>query len=53
MLEALAEDGYRTCLVSPELHGRPVDDIDGYRAHCEALGWTPDAVCTRHPERWV
>lgn len=38
--------GYKLCLVSPELQGRP-EDIAAYRVQCAAEGYAFDAICTK------
>ncbi|MBR4656119.1 MAG: hypothetical protein IKO68_06020 [Oscillospiraceae bacterium] len=38
--------GYRICIVSPELQGRP-QDIEQYAAFLQERSMTPDAVCTK------
>lgn len=49
----LAQAGFRLCLVSPELQGRPADsEIPALRSLLEAEGIQPDAVCTKRPELW-
>jgi len=40
---------FRICLVSPELQGRPVDEI----ARFGALYRIASAVCTKVPRRWI
>jgi hypothetical protein len=39
--------GYKLCMVSPELQGRP-EDIPDYRQYCDENGIKFDAVCTKH-----
>ena len=39
--------GYKTCVVSPELQGRP-EEISAYSSQIKALGWQPDAICTKY-----
>lgn len=50
----LKESGFKICLVSPELQGRP-EDIEPYRAYLEAEGIVFDAICTKHYNvpRWT
>jgi hypothetical protein len=50
--DALQAAGLKLCLVSPELHGRPADQIGTMRAEVAALGIAPDAVCTKRPDLW-
>jgi len=51
-LVALRSAGFKTCLVSPELHGRPVAEIEHMREWMEDRGLTVDAVCTKRPDLW-
>lgn len=44
----LKEAGFKLCLVSPELQGRPAE-IPAYRAELEAQEIVLDAVCTKLP----
>ena len=39
---------FKVCLVSPELHGKPLDSIAAF-THLTAFA---DAVCTKAPDRW-
>ena len=42
---------FKICAVSPELQGRPYEQINSY---CAQLGPYPvDAVCTKRPELWL
>lgn len=43
--------GFRLCLVSPELQGRP-DEIPALRALLRRDGVDADAVCTKRPDLW-
>jgi len=43
--------GFRLCLVSPELQGRP-DEIQALRALLRREGVDADAVCTKRPDLW-
>lgn len=45
--------GYRLCMVSPELEGRP-EDIEAYRDQLAREGMVMDAVCTKayNVEKW-
>lgn len=45
-LTELKELGYKTCLVSPELQGRP-EDVEKYREQVEKEGLVFDAICTK------
>ncbi len=38
--------GYRICIVSPELQGRP-EDIAAHAAYLSGQGILPDAICTK------
>jgi hypothetical protein len=49
---ALRRAGFKLCLVSPELHGRPVDEIAAMRSEMDRRNLTVDAVCTKHPHLW-
>ncbi len=45
--------GFKLCLVSPELQGRPdPDEVAAMRAQLEADGIAVDAVCTRRADLW-
>lgn len=49
----LQEAGFRLCLVSPELQGRPAaEEIPALRALLAREGIVADAVCTKEPELW-
>lgn len=50
---SLKDAGYRLCLVSPELHGRPEAEIPSHRAAADATGVVFDAVCTRVAAAWA
>ncbi len=49
----LRDAGFKLCLVSPELQGRPAE-IEQYRGELEVLGIAVDAVCTKRGNipRW-
>jgi hypothetical protein len=49
---ALKEAGYKTCLVSPELWGRPPQAITTMRDYLQTADILLDAVCTKQPEQW-
>lgn len=51
--ERLKDAGFKLCLVSPELQGRP-EDIPVYQEYLAAQGIELDAVCTKLPNipRW-
>lgn len=52
--KVLSDAGFRLCLVSPELHGRPAEtEIPALRRLLEAEGIEANAVCTKHPELWA
>lgn len=42
---------FKLCLVSPELQGRSVSEIKGYRSMLNGL--PIDAVCTKRPDLWI
>lgn len=44
--KAMQSMGYKVCLVSPELQGRP-EDIEAYASILLAEGIEPDAICTK------
>jgi hypothetical protein len=49
----LKENGFKLCIVSPELQGRmEVSDTDLIVAAMNSAGVVPDAICTKFPERW-
>ena len=49
----LQEMGFKLCLVSPELHGRPFDtEIVNLVSLLHERSIVPDAICTKHPEFW-
>lgn len=49
----LVEKGYKTCLVSPELQGRTLDEeILSITASLHTFELKLDAVCTKRPEVW-
>jgi len=53
-LAALAGDGRRTMLVSPELQGRdPGPEVEVLRRRLDEAGLALDAVCTKRPELWA
>ncbi len=46
--------GFRLCLVSPELQGRPAElSVPALRALLAREGVAADAVCTKSPELWT
>jgi hypothetical protein len=49
---ALSASGLRACFVSPELYGRPRDEIPAFRAAWAASGAPTDALCTRELAAW-
>ena len=49
---ALQAVGFKLCLVSPELQGRPVDTIADFRRDVADRGISAEAVCTKAPELW-
>ncbi|RNF82340.1 phosphatidylinositol-specific phospholipase C/glycerophosphodiester phosphodiesterase family protein [Montanilutibacter psychrotolerans] len=50
--ERLRQGGFRLCLVSPELQGRPVAEISALREMLTREGIVADAVCTKEPGLW-
>ena len=50
----MKEWGYKLCLVSPDLQGRP-EEIPAYKTYLEDAGITLDAICckTANMERWA
>jgi hypothetical protein len=51
--EWIQNGGYKTCLVSPELHGRDIsEEPKSLIDLCETIGLSIDAVCTKHPMSW-
>ena len=49
----LTDAGFRCCLVSPELHGRPAGrEVPALRGLLSALPMRADAVCTKEPSLW-
>ena len=50
----LKERGFKLCIVSPELQGRmEISDTNEIIAAMNSAGVTPDAICTKFPERWL
>jgi len=51
--DRLRQAGFRLCLVSPELQGRPAEqEIPAMAALVASLGMTMDAICTKRPDLW-
>jgi hypothetical protein len=52
--KTLKEAGFKLCLVSPELQGRP-EDIEEYKQYLAEEGVLFDAICTKHHNigRWA
>jgi hypothetical protein len=51
--ELLKENGFKLCIVSPELQGRmEISDTNEIVAEMNNAGVVPDAICTKFPERW-
>jgi hypothetical protein len=49
----LKENGFKLCIVSPELQGRmEISDMNEIVAAMNSAGVVPDAICTKFPERW-
>lgn len=52
--ERLRQAGFKLCLVSPELQGRPAEaEITQLRRTLASLQITADAVCTKRPDLWI
>ena len=49
---ALKTAGLKLCLVSPELHGRDVEEITEMQKQMARDGLVMDAVCTKFPNLW-
>ena len=50
----LKESDFKLCIVSPELQGRmEISDTNEIMAAMNRAGVTPDAICTKFPERWL
>lgn len=45
-IRMLREDGYRICIVSPELQGQQ-EKLEEYAGRLLSLGYKPDAICTK------
>ncbi|WP_036169904.1 phosphatidylinositol-specific phospholipase C/glycerophosphodiester phosphodiesterase family protein [Massilia sp. 9096] len=51
--QRLKDAGFKLCLVSPELQGRPADtEIPQLMALLRQRGIVADAVCTKRPDLW-
>lgn len=51
--QRLKQAGFKLCLVSPELQGRPADtEIAQLAAMLRERGIVADAVCTKRPDLW-
>jgi hypothetical protein len=48
---AFLKSNFKICLVSPELHGRSVSEINTYRGLLTEM--PVDAVCTKRPDLWA
>jgi hypothetical protein len=49
----LKDNGFKLCIVSPELQGRmEMSDLAIISAAMKEAGVVPDAICTKFPERW-
>jgi hypothetical protein len=52
--QRLQRAGFKLCLVSPELQGRPAEtEIPQMRELLGALGIAAEAVCTKRPDLWL
>ncbi|MDQ2730502.1 MAG: hypothetical protein M3Y56_02495 [Armatimonadota bacterium] len=47
----LKECGFKLCVVSPELQGRPAGEIESFMQQLSA--YPVDAVCTKRPDLWT
>lgn len=53
-LQQLVEAGFRICLVSPELQGRPAEiEVPDIKKYLIDSGISLDAVCTKVPTLWT
>lgn len=50
-LQILKEEGFKICIVSPELQNYPVEHIREFKKQFE--GFDINAVCTKYPDLWV
>ncbi|MBL1418931.1 MAG: hypothetical protein COC24_000320 [Alphaproteobacteria bacterium] len=48
----LINAGYKICLVSPELQGHDLSDIQKFKQQLQDNGIQIDAVCTKKPNLW-
>jgi hypothetical protein len=49
---SLKEAGFKTCLVSPELQGFDIGEVERVKEQLGKEGIELDAVCTKHPTIW-
>lgn len=49
-LDKLKQNGFKICLVSPELQGYPKETTKSFSLKCKRFDI--DAVCTKYPELW-
>lgn len=52
VVDAFRSAGLSTCIVSPELQGHSTDRIPEFREKMASMRYSPDAVCTKHPQLW-
>jgi len=52
LLHGLQSLHYRLAIVSPELHGYPLDHIQSYRIIISSLRPKLDVICTKSPALW-
>ena len=48
----IQEYGFKTCIVSPELWGRPISSIERVKMQLIDNNYKIDAVCTKEPAIW-
>lgn len=48
----IQEYGFKTCIVSPELWGRPISSIERVKTQLIDNNYKIDAVCTKEPAIW-
>ena len=51
--ELLKKEGFRICIVSPELQGFPVDELLMLKNNLYNSNILADAVCTKFPDLWL
>jgi len=48
--DKIKKAGFKICMVSPELQHHHLTEIKKFKE--QTIGWTIDAVCTKHPNLW-